>query len=281
MSTITGQLSPPRRVKKESMEKKFEPVLIAIERLVTRHPTLVPQIKKILTNSQTENAKRVPTLGGSNDEISSSAEIFTKIYADGVWGAPSRAGDSFFSGRGSHEKNIVYPYIAAIRAFLSSFDAAPSVLDVGCGHFNIGSKLRSLFSTYIACDIVERLITDNKKKYHHLDVDFMLLDCVECKIPKVDIVLARQVLQHLSNIQIAKFIRNLEKSCRYLIITEHLPQGQFVPNHDKATGPGIRLDDNSGVVLTAPPFNLQPSSEWRLCATPIGNSMIETIVYEL
>lgn len=72
----------------------------------------------------------------------------------------------------------------------------------------------------------------------------MLLDCVECKIPKVDIVLARQVLQHLSNIQIAKFIRNLEKSCRYLIITEHLPQGQFVPNHDKATGPGIRLDDN-------------------------------------
>ena len=31
----------------------------------------------------------------------------------------------------------------------------------------------------------------------------------------------------------------------------------FLPNIDKVTGPDIRIDNNSGVILTKPPFNLK------------------------
>ena len=46
---------------------------------------------------------------------------------------------------------------------------------------------------------------------------------------------------------------------KYLIITEHLPEeeGYFRPNIDKITGPNIRIQSNSGVILTEPPFNLK------------------------
>ena len=40
----------------------------------------------------------------------------------------------------------------------------------------MGSKIRYLFDSYIACDVVESLIDFNKQKYKDLDVDFRLLD---------------------------------------------------------------------------------------------------------
>ena len=49
---------------------------------------------------------------------------------------------------------------------------------------------------------------------------------------------------------------------KYLVITEHLPDlvykvENFLPNIDKVTGPDTRIDKNSGVILTKPPFNLK------------------------
>jgi hypothetical protein len=213
----------------------------------------------------------------------SAKEVFTGIYAEETWGRSlPEQGFSFFSGKGSHEKFIVAPYITAVREFLSTFPMKPSVLDVGCGDFNIGSKLRDMCSEYIACDIVDALISYNKLKYAHLDVEFMALDFIEHQLPGVEVIFARQVLQHLSNAQIIKALENFSTSCRYLIVTEHLPKGSFVPNHDKSTGAGIRpLDYGSGVVLTAPPFNLQPVSRRVLCAVPVDNGLIETTLYAL
>ena len=58
----------------------------------------------------------------------------------------------------------------------------------------------------------------------------------------------------------------MENKCKYLIITEHLPDKEiknFKANKDIATGPYIRLHKDSGVVLTEKPFNLKTKNRRR------------------
>ena len=50
------------------------------------------------------------------------------------------------------------------KTFLLSLPKKPDVVDLGCGDFVIGSKLRKFCNKYIAVDIVDELINFNKKK---------------------------------------------------------------------------------------------------------------------
>ena len=83
---------------------------------------------------------------------------------------------------------------------------------MGCGDFVVGSKIRSLCNQYIACDIVAPLIEYNKKKYQPLNVDFRTLNLISDNLPSADVVFIRQVLQHLSNIEIKNIIPKLAQN---------------------------------------------------------------------
>ena len=194
-------------------------------------------------------------------------EIFNKIYSEKLW-TPDNQKNFFkyYSGSGSHEFEFVEEYISKISRYLSSFCSKPSVIDLGCGDFNVGSKLRQYCSTYIATDIVEGLIDYNIHKYKDLEVDFITLDIINERIPKAEICFLRLVLQHLSNKDIGNFLDLNKDNFNKLIITEHYPRSKnFIPNIDKPTGPDIRLYDDSAVVLTMPPFNLRVKKEIDLC----------------
>ncbi len=99
----------------------------------------------------------------------------------------------------------------------------PDVMDLGCGDFNIGSQIRGFCEKYIACDIVDSLIAQNRVIYENLNVDFRIFDLTAEKCETVDIVFLRQVLQHLSNDDIKKGLRNIIPYCKYLVLTEHWP----------------------------------------------------------
>ena len=110
---------------------------------------------------------------------------------------------------------------------------------------------------YIACDIVPSVVDYNRLHYASEDVDFRILDPVTEVLPAGDVVFVRQVLQHLRNDQIWRFLPKLHRY-KWLILTESIPaQHPFVPNHDIETGEFARLDFNSGVDLTKTPFNLK------------------------
>jgi hypothetical protein len=91
----------------------------------------------------------------------------------------------------------------------------------------------------------------------------------------------RQVLQHLSNAQIATIVPKLYRY-HWLIVSEHLPSsGRFTANRDKPIGPGIRERFGSGVVLTKPPFTLRTLEERTLCLVPETSGVIRTVAYRL
>ena len=198
----------------------------------------------------------------------SNKKIFTEIYNKKIW-SPEKEKKihRFYSGVGSHHDEFVETYLEKMREFLNSFSLKPSVVDLGCGDFSIGSKLRECCGNYIAVDIFNDLIEQNKKKFSALNVDFRVLDITRDTLPSGDICFVRHVLQHLSNFHIQGFLKLMSGKYKYLVITEHLPDKveNFLPNIDKVTGPDIRIDNNSGVILTKPPFNLKAIEVKDVC----------------
>jgi len=195
-------------------------------------------------------------------------EIFEEIYNKKLW-TPEEEKKSikFYSGIGSHYEEFTNIYIDKIRDFLIKFPSKPSVVDLGCGDFFIGAKLRQYCDKYIAIDIFKDLIDLNKNKFSDLDVDFKTLDITKDQLPSGEVCFIRQVLQHLSNDLINKFLNLMSGKYKYIVITEHLPQEiYFKANIDILTGPNIRINKNSAVVLTEKPFNLKVINEKNICS---------------
>ena len=193
-------------------------------------------------------------------------EVFSDIYLSKFWTPENeKSSFKFYSGIGSHYDEFKKIYLQKIKKFIETFPDKPNVVDLGCGDFKIGSDLRKYCKNYIAIDIFDELINSNKKNYKNLNVDFRTLDITKDNLPGGDLCFLRQVLQHLSNDSIHSFLKLIEGKYKYLIITEHLPDNDFLPNKDIPTGPYIRLIKNSGVVLTKSPFNLNPVHEENIC----------------
>lgn len=205
-------------------------------------------------------------------------DAMEQIYEMNLWGGNEA---EFYSGSGSHHPEIVDPYIEVVSSILKSFDKPPVVCDLGCGDFNVGKELVHLSKKYVGVDIVESLIDRNKKNFEADKLEFHCLDIAKDKLPKGDCALVRQVLQHLSNAEIKRIVPKLS-NYRYVIVTEHIPEGDFDPNVDIISGQGIRLKKQSGVDLLAPPFSFVVKEVKQLLAVPYeeGKGVLVTTLYQ-
>ena len=188
--------------------------------------------------------------------------VMEQVYELRLWGDEKI---EFYSGSGSHQLDIVKPYIAAVVSFLTSFKTPISVCDLGCGDFNVGKELVVYTKKYVAIDIVAPLIVFNKEKFKESNLEFHCLDIAVADLPLGDCAIIRQVLQHLSNAEVQAIVNKLV-NFKYLILTEHLPKVDFIPNKDIISGQGIRLKKKSGINLLVPPFNLKVKEEKQLIA---------------
>ena len=120
-------------------------------------------------------------------------DAMEQIYEKKLWGE----GDTgFYSGEGSHNSEIIEPYINAVSGFLKSFKDPLTVCDLGCGDFNVGKELMKYPKKYIAIDIVPKLIERNKEEFQSENLEFQCLDIAVDELPEGDCAIIRQVLQH-------------------------------------------------------------------------------------
>jgi hypothetical protein len=180
-------------------------------------------------------------------------ELFETVYREQLWGQSENPG--YYSGDGSHDKSIITGYIHSVRHYIESLPDRPVIVDLGCGDFHIGSQLLDTCSSYAACDVAPGLIASNRQRFQHEKLSFHQLDACTDKLPDGDILLVRQVLQHLSNQQVRQILAKFHCYV-HVIVTEHLPAGDFVANKDKGNGPDSRLRMNSGLLLEKAPFDL-------------------------
>ncbi len=204
--------------------------------------------------------------------------VMEQIYDLHFWGGTDF---DFYSGAGSHDPNIITPYLDAAISFLKSFNTSLTVCDLGCGDFNIGQHLAPHCHKYFAIDIVEKLIERNKTLFTKPNLEFLCLDIAKDDLPPADCLILRQVLQHLSNAEILAITKKLA-NYKYIILTEHIPSGDFIPNKDIISGQGIRIKQNSGVDILKAPFHLKVKEEQHLGEYAFKNNKgrIVTKLYE-
>jgi SAM-dependent methyltransferase len=180
------------------------------------------------------------------------AEIFSEIYDRNRWGGEPGAFHSGSGSTGSHAEQ----YGQMVRRFIAE-RGIRRVVDLGCGDFRVGAQLLDGMAVdYTGIDIVPALIEANRRLHGSGRVRFECRDIIEDELPQGDLCLIRQVLQHLSNDQIIRVLRNVA-GYPYVIVTEHFPAPAAlrVRNLDKSCGEDVRIYDGSAVFLDAPPFN--------------------------
>lgn len=205
--------------------------------------------------------------------LASPERVFTEVYGQRKWGDPAAEKD-FDSGLGSSASSAVETYISALkRLAVDKGFAGKTFVDVGCGDFGVGGKVLSLANSYIGVDVVAPLIERNRRMFAGTNAKFEQIDATRQPLPPGDVCLLRQVLQHLSNKQIAVILPKL-RQYEWVVITEHVPTDANLaqPNLDKVHGADIRVCRNSGVYLDKPPFNI-PSEKLSLVLEVPGTNL--------
>jgi hypothetical protein len=200
------------------------------------------------------HAYRQDKLSKRNQRLSTE-QVFTDVYSNNRWGGML---GTFFSGLGSHDTAIVSPYVAKVTAELVRIGAASmTAVDLGCGDYSVGRQLSPLCGRYIGVDIVKPLIAYNQANFSAGNSSFQYANIVDDALPDGEICFVRQVLQHLSNDQIATVLPKLDRF-KWCFVTEHHPSpGRLQqPNKDKPHGDNIRVSSGSGVFLDEPPFGI-------------------------
>jgi hypothetical protein len=192
--------------------------------------------------------------------------VMEQVYEKKLWGGQHA---DFYSGEGSHLPKMVLPYIDVVSSFLNSIEQPVTVCDLGCGDFNVGKDLVKHTKMYVAVDIVPGLIDRNRQTFTAENLSFHCLDIAVDDLPSGDCVILRQVLKHLSNSEVQRVLEKLN-DFKYVILTEHLPEGDFTPNKDIISGQGIRLKKQSGLNLQTEPFNFRVKEERELLSVELG-----------
>jgi SAM-dependent methyltransferase len=185
-----------------------------------------------------------------------SEEVFTAVYRDAVWGE----GEAFDSGSGSRGEPAER-YASLIRSLVQDFGVR-SAVDVGCGDFRVAKRFAGSLADYVGLDVVGPVVEQNNARYGRPGVSFARLDAARDELPDADLCLIRQVLQHLSNEQIAGVLGRCRKY-PLVVVSEHRPRAAagVRPNIDKPHGPDTRLDRNSWVDIRQEPFACDPVRE--------------------
>jgi hypothetical protein len=144
---------------------------------------------------------------------------FEKIYKDAYWGTKHLSGAGSTLDSTKFVRNIIEKIVVDYQI--------RTLVDVACGDMVWmplvvdGIRGRGIELDYLGCDIVDSLIVQHQRTYPNLR--FQHLDFVDGEIPKADLIICREALQHLPVRDIISALRNFSSSgAKYLLATIHL-----------------------------------------------------------
>jgi hypothetical protein len=169
---------------------------------------------------------------------------FNRIYAEGTWAKDA-------TGKGTSGPGSTLEITREYRAYVEDFmkmHAVKSVVDAGCGDWSFSSTMDWGDASYLGVDIAFDVIEAVRKKHEKGRIKFEVGDITE-DLPAADLLISKDVLQHLSNELIHKFIKNNMRKSKYKWVI--LTNDRSSENRDIKNG-GYRMID-----LSAPPFNVK------------------------
>jgi SAM-dependent methyltransferase len=169
---------------------------------------------------------------------------FNRIYTEGTWGKD-------VAGRGTSGTGSTLEITREYRAYVEDFmkrHSVKSVVDAGCGDWSFSSAVDWGDASYLGIDIASDVIAAVRSKHEKGNVRFQVGDITD-ELPAADLLISKDVLQHLSNTLVRKFVRNNLRKGKYKWVI--LTNDRGSENRDVASG-GHRAID-----LAAPPFEVR------------------------
>jgi SAM-dependent methyltransferase len=167
------------------------------------------------------------------------ASAFETIYREKRWGA------GLGSGHGSLPKGT-----ETYRAFLEDFIRANNVrrvVDYGCGDWQFSRLIDWQGAEYVGLDVVSELIAANRNAFGRPGVSFEINRGHPDDLPDGDLLVTKDVLQHLPTAEIHTFLSDVVPRYKLALLTNDT--GEQV-NGDVPPGGWRPLD------LTAEPFGV-------------------------
>lgn len=189
-------------------------------------------------------------------------DIFSNIYDRNLW--------DYGSGPGSLPE-LTVEYRELIKNVIQN-NQIKTVLDYGCGDWQFSRLIdwNNLIEHYTGADVVPSLIDHHSKTFSSNKINFKLVDD-SFKWEPVDLIICKDVLQHLPNTVIADILSNMRSSSKFILLTNDIngPKGSLTLNKDCKPGDWRTLD------FSIEPWNIQCE---KLLTWNVKNRVKQTIL---
>ena len=153
------------------------------------------------------------------------------------------------SGAGSDPR-----WTLAYRGLLETFvemNGVRSIVDVGCGDWQFSRFLNLDGVDYLGLDVVDAVVARNTARFARPGVRFELMPAELSRVPSADLLIVKDVLQHLPNADILRFRDELFPRYASCLVTNSYEKMHAELNTDVAPGEFRCLD------LRAPPYEVK------------------------
>ena len=153
----------------------------------------------------------LPDTGQLSDSNGGTEEVrrrFTEIYERQLFGPGSGVGSA-------PDKTVEY------RAFLQQFMArnrVRSVVDFGCGDWQFSQLVDWGGVRYLGVDVVPAIIEKNQRDFGNDTIAFETFESL-AKLPRADLLLCKDVLQHLPNRIVKEYLAAFRTKYKFLLVT--------------------------------------------------------------
>ena len=179
----------------------------------------------------------------------SATAVFQRIYQQNAWG--------YGSGHGS-TPGTTKQYRAYIEGFIAA-NGISSVIDVGCGDWQYSRLINWQGAEYLGLDVVPELVERNQREFGGPGVRFEVSPPDLTDLPAADLLITKDVLQHVPNAKVLELVAALPRF-RYALLTNDIGNN---PNGDIEAGAWRTVD------LRLPPFNVSGVVAYRFVVPAI------------
>jgi hypothetical protein len=195
-------------------------------------------------------------------------EVFSKIYRNAEWGKNAKG--EGFSGSGSLLENAK-PYMTYLEDFLTAHQIQ-SVVDLGCGDWEFSKCLNWKNIYYLGLDVVQKVIQKNVEQFSKQNIVFSCIEGASAQLPAADLLICKDVLQHLPHRDIENLSHQFSKF-KYCLITNDVSFDTLSSNNEDVQEiGGYRTLD-----LTKAPFNFKAK---KVLTYRAGNHVKQVILLE-
>jgi SAM-dependent methyltransferase len=169
--------------------------------------------------------------------------VFEHIYRNDLWHGGS--------GPGSLPR-VNRPYVRFLQSFLR-YNRVQTVVDLGCGDWQFSRRIDWGEVRYLGLDVVPHVLERNRRRYGSATLEFGISPADAGDVPAADLLIVKDVFQHLSNAAVRAYVRVFPKF-KYVLVTNCIQKSRHLMNTDIADG-GFRPVD-----LRLAPFSLPMAS---------------------